>query len=124
MGLKEEILGLDDRKVEEVEVKEWGGLKVRVAAMSAADRDAWEIGAYEERKSAGRLQNVRAKLVARCLVDDKGERVFSDADIEALGRKSAAALDRLYDVAQRLNALSTAAMKEIEGNSAGAPPAA
>lgn len=123
-GLKEELLGLDDRKVAEVVVPEWGGRTVRVAAMSAADRDSWELEAYLERKGGGRAANVRARLVARCLVDEAGERVFADEDIAALGKKSAKALDRLFDVAQRLNGLSASEQEAIEGNSAGAQPAA
>lgn len=122
MGLKEEILGLVDRPVVEVEVPEWGGRKVRIIAMTAADRDLWELEAYLERKQGPSAKNVRAKLVARCLVDDAGERVFGEGDIEALGRKSAKALDRLYDAARKANGLTSAEVKEIEGNSKGGQP--
>lgn len=128
MGLKEELLALADRPFEEVPVPEWDavlkGAKLRITAMSAADRDAWELEAYLERKGVGAAaaKNVRAKLVARCLVDESGERVFGEADVAALGRKSAKALDRLFDVAQRLNGLTETEMKAIEGNSKGVPP--
>lgn len=116
MGLKEEILALADRPAEEVEVPEWGGRKVRIMAMSAADRDSYELDAYLARKAGATPRNVRAKLVARCLVDAAGERVFTDDDIEALGKKSAKALDRLYDASVRLNALSEVEQKAVEGN--------
>lgn len=123
MGLKEEILALADRPAEEVEVPEWGGLKVRIMAMSAADRDAVEVERLAEKKVGRQDANLRAKMVARCLVDDKGERVFEDADIQALGKKSGKALDRLFWVAVRVNALSADEVKELEGNSGGAQPA-
>lgn len=116
MGLKEEILGLQDLKVEEVEVPEWGGRKVRVSQMSGLDRDAYELEAYHERKAGTTARNVRARLVARCVVDEAGARVFGEGDIEALGAKNAKALDRLYDKARDLNGLSASEAKEIEGN--------
>jgi hypothetical protein len=39
-------------------------------------------------------------------VDDKGARLFSDKEIEALSGKSAKALNRLFDAAQEINAIS------------------
>lgn len=116
MATKEEILALADRKVEEVEVPEWGGGKHRIMEMSAADRDEWELQAYLERKAGPTAKNVRAGLVARCLVNEAGERLFTDAEIPLLGKKSAKALDRLYDVARRLNGLTEAEAEAIAKN--------
>lgn len=119
-GLKEELLGLEDREIVEVEVKQWGGRKIRIASMTAADRDQFELQNYEEvetaKKENRRSRNVRARMLVMCIVDEKGERVFSEADIEALGKKSAVALDRLYGVAQRLNGYSLKDVKELEKN--------
>jgi hypothetical protein len=39
------------------------------------------------------------------LCDATGNRLFEDAEITALGRKSALALDRVFAVAQRLNGI-------------------
>lgn len=116
MTLKEEILALDDRKVVEVEVPEWGGRKIRLMELSASDRDAWELQAYEDRAAGKRTEHVRARLVARSIVNGQGEREFADDAIEALGRKSAKALDRLYDAALKLNAIGKAEQDEIEKN--------
>lgn len=116
MGLAEEILGLDDRKVVEVEVPEWGGRQIRVATMTAADRDLYELEIYEDKKAGRGVTNVRARMVARCVVDAQGERVFSEAQVAALGRKNAKALDRLYDAATRVNGLSAADQEALEKN--------
>lgn len=116
MGLREEILGLDDRLCVEVEVPEWGGRVLRVAAMAAVDRDAWELAIAESAKAGHKLGNVRAGLVARCVVDERYARVFSEDDVEALGRKNAKALDRLYEAAARLNGLSAADREALEKN--------
>lgn len=116
MSLKEEILALADQAFEDVPVPQWGRT-VRVGSMTAADRDDWEMEAYLERKATNSApKNVRARLVARCVIDEAGERVFKDADIEALGRKNAKALDVLYDAAIRVNGIEQKEQKAIEGN--------
>jgi hypothetical protein len=38
-------------------------------------------------------------------VDEDGKRVFTEAEVKALGAKSARALDRLFDTARRLSGL-------------------
>ena len=116
MGAKEEILAFDDRASVEIEVPEWGGRKVCLQEMSAGDRDQWELDAAAQVRAGGRPKHVRAGLVARCMVDETGARVFDDAQIEDLSKKSAKALDRLYDACTRLNALTKEEAKAVEGN--------
>jgi hypothetical protein len=111
---KQQILDADDRKRETVSVPEWGG-EVIVATMSGTDRDAWE-GAMVGRGRDELLHNARAKLAAICLIDESGARLFSDQEVEALGRKSARALNRVADVAQRLNGLRDKDIEELKGN--------
>lgn len=115
MGLltKEAILSADDRKHEDVEVGEWGGT-VRVATMSASERDKWESETYGEGKP--KTEDFRARFVALCLVDETGARLFTDKEVGELGKKSAAALQRVFTVAQRLNALTTEEAEKLEKN--------
>ena len=40
------------------------------------------------------VENLRARLVARCLVDEKGERVFDASDVVKLGKKSAKVINK------------------------------
>ncbi len=105
---KEDILKAADRGTEEVEVPEWGG-SVLVQGMTGRERDAYEVSLRDQRtgqRRPGALDNVRAKIIARCVVDDDGKRLFTDADIAALGEKSGAAIDRVFDVAARLSGMS------------------
>ena len=114
MLTRDAILKAKDRKTEKVKVPEWGG-EVLVAAMSGHDRDAFEASIVT---SDGRtnMANMRAKLVAACVVDEAGNRLFQPADIEALGGKSASALDRIVATAQRLNRLGDRQLEELKGN--------
>lgn len=114
---REQILGVEDLGHEDVNVPEWGGM-VRVGMLTGAERDAFEqvIVVRQGKKTHMNLDNIRARLVALCVVDGDGQRVFSETDVKALGRKSAVALNRVFEVAQRLNGLTDEDMEELAGN--------
>jgi len=114
---KEAILKAQDLPFEDVEVSQWGGT-VRVRALTGAERDAFEQGIVEQRGKSAKmnLRNVRAKLVALTIVDEHGERIFADSDVEGLGKKSALALNKVFEVAQRLSGIRPEDMEGIEKN--------
>lgn len=119
---RDDILKADDIETREVPVPEWGGT-VRVRALTGKDRDAYEASCMQERakgQMVRNLANVRAKLVVRSIVDDDGNRIFQDSDANALGAKSAAALDRVFAVAAELSRLSEEDVDELAGNSGAA----
>jgi hypothetical protein len=113
---KEQILGAQDMKTETVEVPEWGGA-VLVKTMTGTERDAFEFSLVAGQDAEKRkVSHVRARLVAYTLVDEAGALLFSEADIAALGAKSAAALDRVYDVAARLNGVGQKDLEALAKN--------
>ena len=116
---KTDILGANDATYEDVAVPEWGGT-VRVKALSGAERDRFEasiVGDGQGKKKPKRnMHNVRARLVALTIIDDKGSTVFSPGDVVALGAKSAAALDTVFEVAQRLAGMTDDDVEELEEN--------
>jgi hypothetical protein len=111
---RDEILSADDIKRELVAVPEWGG-DVYVKAMSGTERDLFESSIVELRgkKQQVNMKDVRAKLAACSICDEKGKRVFTDADVNALAKKSAAALQRVFTVAQRLSGIGDDDVKEL-----------
>lgn len=119
---REDILNVIDVKTELVEVKEWGG-SVYVRGMTAGERDKWEASLYSTQKRGNSFEvvahrdNIRAKFVAASVVDEKGKLIFTTGDIEALTKKSAAPMDRLFAVAQRLSGMSNEDVEELEKNS-------
>ena len=116
---REQILNSDDIKTEDVLVKEWGGT-VTIKMMSGKERDAFEASVIKMGNdgSVNSQGNVRAKLVALSIIDpDTKNLMFSVADIEALGTKSAAALDRVFGAAQKLSKVSSKDVDELEKNS-------
>lgn len=113
---KADILGQAALPMEAVEIPEWGGT-VYVKTMSGTERDAFEASHLEAQKSAGHiLANVRARLAVQTVCDAGGARLFADDDAAELGRKHGKALDRIFDVARRLNGLRGEDVKELEKN--------
>lgn len=117
---RDAILQAQDLPTEDVEVPEWGGT-VRVRALTGAERDAFEQSIVEQKGKSTKmnLQNLRAKLVALTVVDEEGNRIFNDADAKLLGQKSALALNRVFEVAQKLSGLTPADVEELTKNSEG-----
>jgi len=121
---KADILGCSDLRFETVAVPEWGG-SVRVRTLSGAERDAFEATLMKtlNGKRVPDMDNLRAKLLAATVVDEEDKPIFGVHDLVALGRKSAVAIDRIFAVAQRLNAMAPESVEESIKNSMPGPSA-
>ena len=115
-----DILGADDLPKKEVSVPEWGG-HVWVRTMTGTERDAFEAALLNGESKATNLGNIRARMASMTLCDDVGERLFVAEDIEELGAKSAAALDRVFAVAQELNHFGDKDVEDLAKNLGAAP---
>ena len=124
-GLREKILRQDDLPREAVAIPEWKDddgkpIVVWVRTMTGTERDAYEWWCIKQK--GGELVGVRGRLVALCTVDEDGTRIFDDEkDPAKLGKKSAAALQRIFDAARKLNFLSQSDVDELEKNSESVP---
>lgn len=118
---KADILGADDIPHEDVAVPEWGGT-VRVRGLTGGQRsliEATMIAAKGQEVSVRTeaFKTLRERLVAACLVDESGKRLFSDKEVTALAEKSGKVLGRLFEIAQRLSGMDDDAVEEMAGNS-------
>lgn len=117
---RDEILGASDIKRELVQVPEWGeDAAVWVRSLTAKERDDYERSmiVYQNGKNKPDLSQARAKLAAAAICDENGVRLFTDADVKALGDKSASALQRVFEVAQRLSGITGEDVEELVKNS-------
>ena len=114
---KAQILQADDLGCERVEIPEWNG-HAYVRVLSGAERDAWEESILGDDDKVS-IKNIRAKFAIAVLCDGKGQPMFTDADAEPLGKKSAAALDRVFDAGRKLNRLRAEDVEELAKNSGG-----
>ena len=119
---REEILGADDIQVELIEVPEWGG-DVWVKGMTGQERDKFEDeliirstvgkGRKTTQVSEVSLADIRAKLCSMTICDKDKTRLFTEKDVKALSKKSAAALQRVFEVAQELSGITDDDIDEL-----------
>ena len=127
---REEILALDDREGEWVEVPEWKGRRFYVAPMDGESRGVWDQQMLSLRgnRLAINADNVDARIVALTVVDpETKELLFTFEDVVKLGHKNALALRRLSGVGARLSGIDAEAVNQlvellgkVQGSSSGA----
>ncbi|MGW3936438.1 hypothetical protein [Streptomyces phaeochromogenes] len=117
---KAQIDAADDRNWEDVPVPEWGG-EVRLLGLSGTERNAYQSslvvlgpnGAVQRMN----LADQTAKLLAKAVVDEDFERLYTDKEVKELGKKNGAVLERLFRVAQRLSGMRKEDVEVAAGNS-------
>jgi hypothetical protein len=106
--LAEQILQAQDIQTHKVEVPEWG-VTVYVKVLKGRELDAFQASLLVQGNArAVNIENMRAKFLVRCLVDEKGGRIFTDDEAKDLAEKSGGVLQRLFQLAQKLNGLDDA----------------
>lgn len=93
-------------------VQGYGDVFIRV--LKARDRDNYE-GAIAGGDKFN-FDNFRSKLVALCFCDEKGTRIFTDAEVTLIGELPADLVNLLFTEAQELNGFTTKAAEQAEKN--------
>jgi hypothetical protein len=118
--LAAQILAADDLPVLKVTVREWKGgdgkpLVLGVRVMTVQERDSYEKE-WVGKKETG-IDNFRTKYLARCLCHpESGERLFDEAGIEQLAKKSAAIVSKLFEKALKHNNMTETDVEELAKN--------
>jgi len=118
--LAKQILDADDLPILKVTVREWKGrdgkpLVLGVRVMTVEERDSYEKE-WVGKKETG-IDNFRTKYLARCLCHPgSGERLFDEAGIEQLAKKSAAIVSKLFEKALKHNNMTETDVEELAKN--------
>lgn len=105
---KAAILAAKDTKLSEaIPVPEWGG-EVFCKTLSGTERDA-----FEEAYSENKMKAFRCRFLVLTLCDDKGQRLFEDADVGELGKKSSVVINRLFEASWKHNAFTNEAVESL-----------
>ncbi|MCG8430382.1 MAG: phage tail assembly chaperone [Candidatus Omnitrophica bacterium] len=114
---RDDILQVSDLDRKVINVPEWNG-DVMVRTMTGAERDNFEQSLFDQKgkSTKANMDNLRAKLLAKCLVNEEGSKLFSEKDIGKLGEKSAKVLDRLYTIARDMNGIGADDEEEMIKN--------
>jgi len=111
---REQLLSATTIPQERIDVPELGGV-VNVRGMTGRERDAWEASLMtgRGRRREVNTDNLRAKLVVKCLVDEQGQRVFRDEDADLVGNIRVDVISRIFNVAQRLSGITDEDVEEL-----------
>ncbi len=111
---RDEILRHAELPKQTVSVPEWGG-EVVVRGMTALEQDQYDLEIAAAGRDTAKMAGFRARLVARCVTDENGKRIFSEADAAKLGEMFAAPIVRLTAIIRVLSASGEgSAEEEIE----------
>lgn len=111
MSIRDELLSLVSQKPTLAPVK-FCGKDLFVREMTGAERVAYEV--EQDSKGAAGLENFRARLIVRTLVDESGARVFEDKDADAVGALPDGQTRAAFDKAAEVNSLTRSEQKDIE----------
>ena len=121
---KDLLLQRDDLKIEKVELTRG---YVFVREMTGSEKDRWEQSMLKQKPNGNKnaaveyettLEDFRAKLAVVTMCDADGNLLFEAKDIKALNKAmSATNMEKIVEVAQRLNAISQKDKDEILKNS-------
>jgi hypothetical protein len=101
---RDQILGSRrDRKPVPLDVPEWGG-QVYVRVMSAKDQ--------VELTDGHRPTDIPMLVLIHCLVDENGQQILEEGDIDALSQEDFPVIMRLFAFVAKLNGLSTTELDE------------
>lgn len=118
MLTREQIFAANDVETVTVEVPEWGG-SVKVKSLTGSERsriDQFLSVHLTEDGKVNDLLGFRILLIQLATVDDEGKPLFNGKDAEAIGKKSATVLDKLFVAASKLNKLLAAEVAAEQAN--------
>jgi hypothetical protein len=103
---RDAILQVNDIETEKVPTPEWGKDSfVWIKCLTGSERD-WFEGRFSELTGSGKFVDFRAKYCSLIICDKNGENLFSEQDIQSLGKKNAKTLDRIFDQGMVLSGIN------------------
>lgn len=126
MGLltAQQLLTKEDLLKEKVVLDEEKDEYVYVRQMNAHEKNTWEMSQLEKTGTGNKaqynvtLEDYKSKLAVVCVCDEDGVLLFTPDDYKVLSLSiSALKLEKIVNVAQRLNGISEEDREEITKNS-------
>ena len=120
---KAAIFAADDLPTEDVDVPEWGGV-LTVRTMTCGEQDEMFVDLADKRKGGKQvdIKGFRARLVQLTVVNGDGSLLFEKDDIPQLQKKSSLVMERIAEVAMRINGLTSSDVEAVAGNSSMTEP--
>jgi hypothetical protein len=103
--IRSKIIAARDLGQVPVSIPEWTDDELFVRKLTGKERDRFEM-IVANAKDDNDLEDMRAFIVTLTLVDGNGERIFSDEDIAIVNDKCGEIVNRVFEQAAELNALT------------------
>ena len=118
-----DIFGADDLKTKSIPMEEfgWPG-SVLIRVFPGTIREEFEQQCVERSDvvtQTADMKGMRSWTLIRACVDEKGELIFKESDVERLEEKNGAALDHLFNEITKLNGLDKDSLDNAAKNSQG-----
>lgn len=117
--LRDQLLAQPDLKTVAVATPEWPELdgQIYVRSLTAAERSHFEMSMdFDPHGNPRKTDNIQTRLAVLAMVTVHGDRIFEEGDVDALAKKSASALQKVFNAAAELNGLSDESTKAIAKN--------
>lgn len=113
---REAMLAVCKRRYVTVDVPGVGD--VRLQSLSELERSQYELAALDNKNAVSRekLLHQRCRLIALCVVDDEGKRLFSDDDVRLLLEMDSQITNAIFDAAQLHCGFTKADIEALEKN--------
>ena len=112
LNLRDKILNANDEQTELVTVEQWG-VKLLVKSITGKDRAGLMNRCLNQKTGVMDMEKLYALLVIHTTYDpETGDRVFTEADMEALNGKNGAAMEKIAKVASKLSGMDEGNLDE------------
>jgi hypothetical protein len=118
---REALLKLCERRYSTVDIPE-RNISIRIQSLSEAEKSQYEtclIAKNGRGIMRERLQDATRRLIALCVVDEEGKRIFSDSDLSAIANLDSYISSRIYDACQEHCGFNKGDIDETVKNSEG-----
>lgn len=112
---KSEVLSSVDCKYEDIYVNEWDG-EVRLWVLTAGERLVYESSFFSDGKVNFEKGNGPVELVALCMRDENGNRLFDDDHIDELKSKNATVISTIFEKCVKINWLDVKSVADVKKN--------
>jgi len=107
---RQDCLSVNDLALKEYTVKAWDGV-VYIKKMTAKDQIQ-----FEDMSQGKDRKNIFSRLIVMCVCDENGNKLFTEADMDALNNKSASAVIELFTAISEINSVSQEDVEDLAKN--------
>jgi hypothetical protein len=111
------MLARKPRRVKTVDVPGWG--KFRIRSLTELERSRFEASIRDKtgQVSSTKLIDLKCRLIVLCVVDENGDTLLQNSDIEELRQQDSKLTEALFEEIQAHCGYGVAKLEDLEKNS-------